>query len=971
MKIRKSYQAFITGILVAFILSYSTVTDLLSRRSDYLGKKISDVVFKGNKNTLSDDILAKIEMRKGMILTEKLLNKDLASLFSTGYFYNIDIQGEVNDTGVKVIFELNERPRVEEIEFIGADEVFPSDLRDKMPLKENEVVSPEKINAARELILKKYRDEGFFHAYVKFEIGKLNPKTNLVKIKFIIDEGDEIPVSKINILGAKNIDPAEIQSILELKEAGFIESGNFKETSFETDKQKIVAYLKSKGYLDAELVNEGTNWEIHWENPRIKDKRVIIVNFKVSEGDLYFFNGYTTAHDLSIEPNGQPMFLNKENNPAGTPKAKFKPVFEVDYLENLYEFTNDDVGDIFDEGKFVRDRAMINELYSGKGYLFAQVAPKRRYLNLSDEDLKAYENCLSRKNPVDVKECEEDAKVLNIKKLRKLLDENPDFKGKKFVHVDFLIRENNLAYVENIIIKGNKKTLEKVIRRELLFKTGDLFNSQLVNRSRERIFNLGYFKEVNFNMRPGSDETKMNLIVELVEQPTGTISMGGGYGTISGFSIFTELGENNLNGTGQRVSGRLEFGPLRKMFQLSWTEPWIFDKPWSLTVSVFYTSQTLNVGAAAITENNNQSIKESASFERSRVGVSAGIGHRFFINWSHFHRYSPSFFISTRPTSLVSDQVLAEVSHGWQFRSQLTNGISFDDRDNIFNSTSGKSLVFSVDNVGQYLGGQSHFDQIRPMFEFFHTWFDYTLFGLIRSNALRRWRVVQEFRTSSVFTYERVPVYHEQDKQKNPYIQIMDLNYLGGYESLRGWRFDDRFYPTEWRNGSSSRILFGSELRFPIEPSLLWFVIFFDAGAMYEEVNRAIGERAKSFKEYDSLVQQQRALANPLINPTAAMNLFLYENYDSSGKKNPESPFSTEDPGRLVLSVNNVALDRFRFSWGFGLRIQIPVLPLRLYFAQKLRYTGGDGGGWNNHPFTTYEADKGFKFVFGIGDFRF
>ena len=74
------------------------------------------------------------------------------------------------------------------------------------PIKENEVITPEKVNATREVILKKYRDEGFFHAYVKFEMGKINPKTNLVKVKFIIDEGDEIPVSKINIIGTKAVD---------------------------------------------------------------------------------------------------------------------------------------------------------------------------------------------------------------------------------------------------------------------------------------------------------------------------------------------------------------------------------------------------------------------------------------------------------------------------------------------------------------------------------------------------------------------------------------------------------------------------------------------------------------------------------------------------------------------------------------------------------------------------------------------
>lgn len=898
-------------------------------------------------------------MRVDILLTTEMINADIRALFQSGYFFQIDIQGELDGTdGVKILVVVQERPRVKDIDFIGADEVFPSDLREKIPLKENEVITPKKVALSKEVILKKYRDEGFFLAYVRFETDPIDEETNTVRAKFIIDEGEEIPVSKINIFGNSEVDTYELQGILDLKESGIIESGVFKESAFESDKQKIIGFLKSKGYVDAELSNDGTNWEIKWENPKKKDKRVVIVNFKLTEGDQYFFNGYSTAHDMTLAPSGMPLYLNKENNPPGTPQEEWKPVYEIKHLKGLYEFGDNDIGEVFDESKFQKDRGTINENYSQKGYLFAQVIPRRRIVELSEDSLSRYENCSKRTNPDAIKECEEEYSRLNITKLRSLYDANKGLRGKKFIHVDFTIRENNLAFVENIIIKGNKKTLDRVIRRELLFKPGDLFNSMLVNRSRERIFNLGYFKEVNFNMRPGSDETKMNLIIELVEQPTGTVSMGGGYGTITGFSIFTQLGENNLNGTGQQIQGRIEFGPIRRYFQLSWTEPWLYDKPWSLTLSAFYSARTLYVGATSITENNNQGIKETASYERAGVGVSAGIGHRFLINWTHFHRYSPSFFASTRPTSLVSDQVLAEVDRGWQFRSQLTNGIAYDSRDNVFNATQGFNLVFSLDNVGQVLGGESHFDQYSPIMEYYQTWFDYTFFGLIRKNALRRWRVVQQFRTSSVFTYERAPFRKSQDKEKVPYIQVQDRLYLGGYESLRGWFFDDKYYPDEWKNGAASRVLFTSELRFPIEPSLLWFVVFWDAGAMYEEVNKAVGERKDYFQAYDQTVLNQRY--------TKPYETYFYEHFNQYGQPLAESPLDLNDPGRLVLSSKNMSLQNFKYSWGFGLRIQIPVLPLRLYFAQKIRYTGS-----GEHPFSTYPDSNTFQFVFGIGDLRF
>jgi outer membrane protein insertion porin family len=955
---------FLCGVLFFFFRG----TDIFSERSLHIGKKITDIKTQGNKNTSKEDIFSLIEMKKGVILTDSLLNDDIKTLFKTGYFYNVEILAEPFQNGTRVIIDLKERPRVQEIEFIGADEVFPTDLRDKMPLKENEIITPEKVNATRDVVLKKYRDEGYFHAYIKFEMGKINPKTNMVKVKFIIDEGDEIPVSKINILGTQSIDPSEILGILDLKESGLIESGHFKEASFENDKQKIVGYLKTKGYLDAELIPEGTGWDIRWENPKIKDKRVIIVNFKISEGDLYYFNGYSTRHDLTEDNRGNPLYLNKEENPPGTPKDKWKPVFDIKYFEDIFEYNISDVGSLFDEGKFQRDKSVINELYSAKGYIFAQVVNKRKTIELNDETLKIYENCTTA-DLKDPQKCEEENKKLNIKRLRNLLTKNPQFQNRKFEHVDFSIRENYLAFIENIIIKGNKKTQDKVIRRELLFKPGDLFNSTLVNRSRERIFNLGYFKEVNFNSRPGSDETKMNLIIDLLEQPTGTISMGGGYGTISGFSIFTELGENNLNGTGQKVSGRLQFGPLQRFFQLTWTEPWMFGRPWSLSLSMFYSSRTISVGAASITDSGTGSIKERASYIREGVGISVGVAHRVFINWTHFHRYSPSFYHSVSPTSLADDAIRAEVNRGWQFRSEITNGIGYDSRDNVFNPTRGLNTYLSISNVGQLIGGSSHFDRFNPVVEYYHSWFDYTFGGLFRNNSLRRWKVVQEFRMSHVLMFERVPKYNRPDpysrensKLTNPYIQQQDMQFLGGYESLRGWNFQDVLYPREWRNGANHRLLFNTELRFPIEPNFLWLVLFLDGGALYEEVGKWVGTRKDDALSYQQRVNLDRAQYDPV-------TAYLRENYNLTNFKkyeNDQKPYIKEDPELLLLKNDNISMERMKYSWGIGLRVQIPVLPLRLYFAQRLYYTGNTLG-----PFTSYNTENNFQFVFGIGDFRF
>lgn len=154
-------------------------------------------------------------------------------------------------------------------------------------------------------------------------------------------------------------------------------------------------------------------------------------------------------------------------------------------------------------------------------------------------------------------------------------------------------------------------------------------------------------------------------------------------------------------------------------------------------------------------------------------------------------------------------------------------------------------------------------------------------------------------------------------------------------------------------------MLFSSELRFPIEPTLLWLVAFFDAGALYEEVNRATGVRRDLFTTYDQRVREAQ-LKDPV-------GYALSNHYNLNALRKADYTYEElNNPANLVLSGNNIALDKFRFSWGIGLRIQIPVLPLRIYFAQKLKYSGVP-----DHPFTKFESDNAFQFVFGIGDYRF
>ncbi|GAB4438905.1 MAG: outer membrane protein assembly factor [Turneriella sp.] len=886
-------------MLTVVAMGIATHNYVYAQAERFIGKRIRKVEFKGNVNVSRDTIYNDIiQMKIGQTLTLPLINGDIKALFGEGSFAYARIEGEDFEDGVAITFYLQERPRVKDITFLGLEELSATEVQQAIPLKEDDIFTERKVADSIQRILGKYREKGLFNASIRVRKSEVDPAKNTINITFVVDEGEQIKIAKINLLGVTKADPEDVMAVMELEEDGFIADGTFKTEVFEKDKNAIIDFYKNQGFLDVEL--EDARYDYRWKNPKTQEERVIVITYKIREGDQYFYNGYDLTWDE--------RFLN--------PTTK-KQLFSRDKIEEFFEYTDSDIGSVLDNGKFSRDRGIINYLYSQEGYIYARVQPERTIIPLTKEAIAE-----KRKSPQQIESEKAGKDYYNLARLERILERNPEMKGKKFVHTRFVVSEGDKGYIENIIIKGNKKTLDKVIRRELIIGEGELFNSELVQRSRERVHNLQFFKEVNVDARPGSSEGKMNLVIDVEEQPTGTISLGGGYGTNTGFSIFTEVAENNLNGTGQRISGRVEFGPLRTALEASWTEPWLFDTPWSLTLTGFYVRRRVLSGSINIATND-----ESATYNLDTVGATIGIGHRLWVNWGHYHRYSPQLSVANNASSMVDDNVFLLVQRGWQVKNTITNGIFYDNRDNIFNTTRGARIEFSHDFVGNILGGQDHFMRYYPQVDFFWWMMDYTFFNLIRKNVLRRWRVVQEIRGSATFTQPIRPFWGAQDNATNPYVEIQDRLYLGGYESLRGWTLFDAFYGDTpagqtWRNGGSHRILFGSEIRVPVEPSLFWLVLFFDAGALYQNL-----------AEYS------------FSSTTPAATVSAYS--------------------QAQLSQQTFALSYFRYSWGFGFRLQIPILPLRIYLAKRLLWD--DNLGWfRDHP-----NQSGFEFVFGIGDRRF
>lgn len=141
------------------------------------------------------------------------------------------------------------------------------------------------------------------------------------------------------------------------------------------------------------------------------------------------------------------------------------------------------------------------------------------------------------------------------------------------VDVTFDVREGERVYVERIDVVGNTRTIDPVIRRELMLVEGDAFNRALIDRSRNNIRALGFFSEVEITETPGSAPDRSVLQVAVTEQPTGELSIGAGFSSVDAFVVNLGISESNFRGRGQNLVARVEWGSLRQQIDFRFTEP--------------------------------------------------------------------------------------------------------------------------------------------------------------------------------------------------------------------------------------------------------------------------------------------------------------------------------------------------------------------------------------------------------------
>jgi outer membrane protein insertion porin family len=159
------------------------------------------------------------------------------------------------------------------------------------------------------------------------------------------------------------------------------------------------------------------------------------------------------------------------------------------------------------------------------------------------------------------------------------------------INLTFEIARGKRAYFERINIRGNSKTRDKVIRREMRISEGEMFNNTNLEVSKRRITALGFFENVVISTKRGSSDEFVEVNVEVSERPTGTFQIGAGFSSVENFIAQAQISQNNLFGRGQTLALQAQISSLRQLFLLRFVEPYFLDTNWTFAFDLYNQSR--------------------------------------------------------------------------------------------------------------------------------------------------------------------------------------------------------------------------------------------------------------------------------------------------------------------------------------------------------------------------------------------
>ncbi|TLS94648.1 outer membrane protein assembly factor BamA [Aliarcobacter thereius] len=665
---------------------------------------------------------------------------------------------------------------VKAIEYVGSSRISEQSLSEMVDIKVDEVLDENKLNDA----LKKFFSFDYFEdIYIEHENGN---------IKFIFKEKPSIANVDIKGYKTRTEEKDAIKKIIKLNKGSMYSPKKIKEA-----KKILLEILEQEGYINSVV-------EVDIEN--LNDNSISII-INVNKGDEIIIKeqNFYGAKNLNVE-HFNTVLANREQQWFSWWFGRSNGELKIDQLKY--------------------DSRRVNDLYFEKGFLDAVVkepymsidfASNQAKMSLFISEGEAYTvndiRIFADASIVDIDKLHANLKIekddiFNIAKLRKdqeYIKTQIANKGYAYAEVMFDLKKDEQThkvdvifnaipgkkvYINDVKISGNSRTLDRVIRRNVLLAPEDLYSLTDINDSKNRLRRTSFFENVILEEKRVSED-KMDLLVKVQEAPTGSLMLGGGYGSYDKFMINGSISDSNIFGSGLRLALSADISKRSNVYELSLSNPAINDSDYNGSITAFRRDYEIR--------------KRMYDEELKSKGFSLGIGKEIFRNTYLGATYSLDFIEeSYKYNQGEKDKIIASERLPYEDQdytnSSITPYINFDNTNDYYFPTSGFRANFSVEYAG--VGGDSKYIKPSANIRYFYSLEDLTDLD---------W--VFRFKTQA-----RVIIDNGQINQG-------DSLYLGGPRTLRGYKsyafpknedgIRQNPYKKMWSNSA--------EISFPLVPS--------------------------------------------------------------------------------------------------------------------------------------------------------
>ena len=724
---------------------------------------------------------------------------------------------------------------------------------------------------------------------------------NQLILRFLVKEKPSVLSVRMN--GNSGVKSSDILAAISIKSGDIYNS-----TKANLDDVAIKKLYNEKGYPDAEVAHEATPSE---------DPSLLVLNFKIVEGAQVSLRTIKFTGNVSVSAKTlkSQMTLKEaalfQSGAFQEVKLEESKKAIIDYYQSK-GFVDANIIDVFKE--YEKDEA------TGKNWLILTLALTEgrqwKYGGMSFDGNKVFQSdklkaliTLKQGSTLNYKKLQQEKQkiddlyyesgyIYNQISLKEVRDENSGS-----ILFTISVTERDRAHIESLSFKGNEKTKEYVLAREVPLETGDIFSKTKIIEGMRNLYNLQYFSTVEPEIHQGSAENLMDLVLNVEEMSTADIQFGvtlSGLGQTDSFPLsgYVKWNDRNLNGKGQNLQANVTLSPTEQSLETSFSEGWLFNKR---------ISRGLSLKFAHSSETTGQDILGPIFTEQDIPDPYVAIG-------SGTNEWSGSL-------SSIPDQYLMPYEN-WDFNLGFNLGYTLKTRVGDVGASGGLSSGLGMVNYDEskYRPYEAEFRDTNQQWLLTNRIYARTYLNNLDYwyNPAQGYYASQRFTVTGFLPFERQH-YIKSETRLDAYATLFTIPLSetwkfkwvlmahSGFQALfaepwadfkvtKDWvSLDGTFNVRGWDNlyGSKGTMLWENsiELRMPVIDQMIWMDLFVDAGAMKTK--------------------------------TGMVDMSL------------STPSATANTNFSDLSWNN-----FAFSAGLGFRFIIPQFPFRFYFVKRFTFDG-------------------------------